>query len=374
MNTTDDQPGQPGAQSAQGRADRARRIIEEVAAAGRIPGMSVAVAGPQGILYSAAVGYADLAARRLSTVHDQYLWFSMTKIATATAAMRLHSDGVLDLEAPIATYLPSYRPHPRHGHPTTRQLLTHTAGLANPLPIRWVRPADQPEDPALLDRIVAKHGTPKRTVGARAAYSNIGYLLAARVMEAATGRSIQDCVRDTVLTPLAMYGTGYAYQEGSPRSVGYVRMPKAAVPALRWMLPAGIVGPRVDGYTSLRPFLVSGAGYGGLVGTVTDAAKLAAAHAAGPSYSDPALTSVDTERMRTITSPGKPFDHGIGWFRKPIDAQRTPPFVEHYGTGAGYWNAMRIYPDTRIAMVAMTNTTTTWNVDHLFTQLSSCFP
>jgi CubicO group peptidase (beta-lactamase class C family) len=373
MNSTGKQTGRPSAQSAQGDDDCARRIIEEVAAVGRIPGMSVAVAGPEGLIYSSALGYADLATRRPSTVQDQYLWFSMTKIATATAAMRLQADGVLDLDAPIGTYLPGYRPHVRHGHPTTRQLLTHTAGLANPLPIRWVRAADQPEDPALLDRIVAKHGTPTRTVGARAAYSNIGYLLAARVMEAATGRPVQDCVRDAVLTPLAMDGTGYAYQAGSPRSVGYVRLPRPVVPALRWVLPAGIVGPRADGHTSLRPFLVSGAGYGGLVGTVIDAAKLAAAHAAGSSYSNPALTSVDTEQMRTITATGKPFDHGIGWFRKPGDAQRTPAFVEHYGTGAGFWNAMRIYPDTGIAVVAMTNTTTAWNVDRLFTELHRCF-
>lgn len=38
----------------------------------------------------------------------------MTKIATATAAMRLHADGVLDLDAPIGINLPGYRPHPRH--------------------------------------------------------------------------------------------------------------------------------------------------------------------------------------------------------------------------------------------------------------------
>ena len=111
----------------------------------------------------------------------------MTKIATATAAVRLHAEGRLDLDAPIGTYLPDYRPPARHGHPTTRQLLTHTAGLANPLPIRWVRPEDQPEDPALLHRILEKHGSPKRSVGDRAAYSNIGYLLAGEVIEAVTG-------------------------------------------------------------------------------------------------------------------------------------------------------------------------------------------
>jgi hypothetical protein len=73
--------------------------------------------------------------------------------------------------------------------------------------------------------------------------------------------------------------------------------------------------------------------------------------------------------MRTITATGKRFDHGIGWFRKPTDAARTPAFVEHYGTGGGYWNAMRIYPRQRLALVAMTNTTAAWDFDQLFTQL-----
>jgi CubicO group peptidase (beta-lactamase class C family) len=132
---------------------------------------------------------------------------------------------------------------------------------------------------------------------------------------------------------------------------------------------APIVGQRVNGHTALRPFLVGGAAYGGLIGTVTDAVRLAAAHAASDSDTHPVLDQGDLETMRTISATGKPFDHGIGWFRKPADAHRTPAFVEHYGTGAGFWNAMRIYPDSRLAMVAMTNTNFTWDFDRLFTQL-----
>jgi CubicO group peptidase (beta-lactamase class C family) len=84
------------------------------------------------ILYSGAVRCADIAQRRDATPDDQYLWFSMTKIATATAAMRLHRDGLLDLDAPVGCYLSGYRPHPEHGHPTTRQLLRHTASPPTP--------------------------------------------------------------------------------------------------------------------------------------------------------------------------------------------------------------------------------------------------
>jgi CubicO group peptidase (beta-lactamase class C family) len=351
-------------------ADRARRIAEQVASAAKVPGMSFAVAGPQGVMHADAIGYADLGGGRKASVDDQYPWFSMTKIATATTALRLQADGHLDLDAPIGTYLSGYRPSTTHGHPTTRQLLTHTAGLGNPLPIRWVRPEGQPDDPALLDRVVQRSGTPRRTVGARASYSNIGYLLAGRVIEAVTGRPVQDAVRSAVLEPLGMRRSDYGYHADAPRSVGYVRINAALAPVLGWALPDGIVGPRVDGHTALNPFLVSGAAYGGLVGPVVDAVKLAAAHVAGASDAHPVLSDDDLHTMRSITEAGKPFDHGIGWFRKPADANRIPGFVEHYGTGGGHWNAMRIYPDTGIAMVAMTNTTFSWDFDTLFTELT----
>lgn len=77
---------------------------------------------------------------------------------------------------------------------------------------------------------------------------------------------------------------------------------------------------RVAGYTSLRPFLVNGAGYGGLIGTVSDAARFAAVDAAGPTDLHLLL---DQEQRRAITARGKRFDHGIGRFRKLADAKRS---------------------------------------------------
>ena len=369
MNTTHEYAATPEHQPVQQNAVEVARIAEEVAAAGKVPGISIAVASSRGLHYAGAIGYADLAQRRGATPEDQYPWFSMTKIATATAAMRLHAEGALDLDTPIGIHLPAYRPHAKRGHPTMRQLLTHTAGLGNPMPIRWVRPEHAPPDPTQLERIVRKHGTPRKKVGARAAYSNIGYLLAAEVIAAVTGRAVEDVVSEVVLEPIGMTATGYRYRPAAPRATGYVRVPAALVPALRALLPDGIVGPRVAGYTSLRPFLVNGAAYGGLIGTVSDAARFAATHAASASDPHPLLEQADLERMRTLTCRGKRFDHGIGWFRKPTDTDRSPGFVEHYGTGGGFWNAMRIYPEDGLAMVAMANTTAQWDVDQLFTGL-----
>ena len=151
--------------------------------------------------------------------------------------------------------------------------------------------------------------------------------------------------------------------------MGYARVPRIVRPALKAALPGGIVGPQVGPYASFRPFLVDGPAYGGLVGTAADAAKLAATHAATVTDPHPVLAQDDIEQMRTITASGKRFDHGIGWFRQPADATRVPGFVEHYGTGGGFWNAMRIYPQDRLAMVAMANTTAKWDIDRLFTQI-----
>ena len=88
----------------------------------------------------------------------------MTKIVTATAALRLADEGRLDLDAPAADYV-SYLRAPGPRQPTVRQLLTQTAGLANPLLIRWAHTAgaDTPDPEAMLRRLMSRrraNGTP----------------------------------------------------------------------------------------------------------------------------------------------------------------------------------------------------------------------
>ena len=102
------EPGRVARRAASEQLDEvARRTVEQFAKRSRIPGMSLAVATPDRQLFAVAVGLADLATRRAATTIDQYPWFSMTKIATATAAVQLHDDG---------------RPRPRCTH---RRLLAH---------------------------------------------------------------------------------------------------------------------------------------------------------------------------------------------------------------------------------------------------------
>lgn len=68
----------------------------------QVPGVAIAIAGPEGLREEAAAGYADLTARVAASADMVCPWFSMTKIVTATLAMRLVDRGLVDMDRPVA--------------------------------------------------------------------------------------------------------------------------------------------------------------------------------------------------------------------------------------------------------------------------------
>ena len=353
----------------------ARAAITDLMARHRVPGLTVAVTDADRLLYAEGFGHADLATGRPATADTGYLWFSMSKIATATAAMRLADDGRLDLDAPVRELVPAFAA--RSGPQTrVRQLLDHTAGAPNPLPVRWVLPADAPDADvaAFTRRVLARHGRPKRPAGGPARYSNLDYLVLAEAIAHAAGEPFEDHVGRALLVPAGMTATGYRHRNGAEHATGYVRLPRPLTPAVRAALPGGIVGDRHGRHVALRPFRVAGAGYGGLIGTAPDAARLLRLHLADGTINGTRILAPATARaMRTITTPGTPFDLGLGWFRRPTDRHAQPGFVEHWGTGGGYWNAMRLYPDLGLGIVVMANTTHGYDHHQLMSALTTAF-
>ena len=373
------QPTPPARRGDAGVLDTARATITALIGRHHVPGLSVAVTDADRLLFAEGFGHADLAARQPATPDTRYLWFSMSKIATATVAMRLADSGRLDLDAPISSIVPAYVA--RSGEqPRVRQLLNHTAGAANPLPVRWVLPADagDAEVTAFARRVLDRHPRPTKPTGGRARYSNLDYLLLAEIIARVTGEQFEDHMRQALLQPAGMTATGYTRSDARNGSgeyaTGYVRVPRGLGPLLRAALPAGIVGDRHGQQRALRPFRVAGAGYGGLIGSVTDAARLVRLHLADGTIDGARILAPDTARaMRTISTPGRPFDLGLGWFRRPADRQAQPAFVEHWGTGGGFWNAMRLYPELGLGVVVMANTTRAYDHDALMTALLPAF-
>jgi CubicO group peptidase (beta-lactamase class C family) len=338
-------------------------LADDVVARQAVPGLAVVVVGGDTPLTATAAGTADLHSGTPMSTAAACNWFSMTKIATATAAMMLVEQGRLDLDAPVAQYLGGMWPA-SFGAARVRHLLSHSSGLGNPIPIRWVHRAGAagPEPRAFLARLLAKQRRPRFAPGTRAAYTNVGYLALGEVVAEAARQPYESFVRQAVLEPLEMSRTSFAWDAtvAEPRATGHQKVARAWTPLIARMLPRGIVGPRAGRFVTLEPFELDGAAYGGLIGPVTDAARLVALFANGGTVDGNRLLHADTVRaMVTVSLGGKPFDLGLGWFRPRGD---DGPAVEHLGGGMGFFNLLRVDPTTGSGVAVMSNTTRNWEI------------
>ena len=326
-----------------------------------VPGVVVLVAGPEGVRAGGAAGFADIARQVPASAGMVCPWFSMTKIVTATAAMRLADRGVLDLDAPIAGQTPALRqvrPPGWASRITARHLLSHSAGLANPIPVRWVHDADQPApDPdAFLRGLLARHRKLRFEPGSRARYSNLGPLVLAAALATVTGQPFTELVQAEILGPLAMGATAFSFTpHARPRAaVGY--HPRRS--PMRLLLPRWVIGEPAGRWVALRPFLVDGPAYGGLVGPADELARFVQLHLRDGELDGTRILSPQaTAAMRQITMPGRRYDLGLGWFRPASQRNADPPFVEHLGGGAGFFNLIRIYPTRGLGIAIMGNVT-----------------
>ena len=326
-----------------------------------VPGLSVAVAKSDRVVWERGFGFADLTST-LATPATIFLWFSMTKIVTATAVLRLSERGDLDLDAPVDEYFRGFKVVSQPMPVSVRHLLSHSSGLANPMPIRWVRPVGTPapDQRAFVNRLLARHRKLKFVPDERASYSNLGYLVLGEVVSEVASVRYEEYVRDEILVPLGMNHTGFSYPElaGREAATAYQPLWRPLTPLFRAALPRGIVGPPHGRYVTFNPFYVKGLAYGGLLGGVDEAIRFVLLHLNGGQANGTRLLSPESvAMMQRITPRGGKRDFGLGWFRSHEAVQQRPAFVEHLGGGAGFWNVMRIYPEESLGVVMMGNTT-----------------
>jgi CubicO group peptidase (beta-lactamase class C family) len=353
--------GLPGA-GYPANAEALEAYLEEKIRTEGVPGLSVAVIKGRHTAWKRGFGIADVATSTPATPQTSYLWFSMTKIATATAIVRLAEEGKLDLDAPADEYYRGFKIVSQPAPVTIRHLLSHSSGLANPIPIRWVYPATGPvpDRRAFVERLLGRHRRLKSTPGERASYSNLGYQVLGEVISEVCGMRYEEYVRGEILSPLGIKRTGFAYPNhaGDGAATGYQPLWKPLTPLFRSALPRGIVGPRQGRYVTFKPFYVKGPAYGGLVGGVDEAARFIMVHLNGGEVDGTRLLSAGSvAEMQSVTPRGGKRDFGLGWFRSREAGQKRPAFVEHLGGGAGFWNVMRIYPEESLGVVMMGNTT-----------------
>ena len=271
---------------------------------------------------------------------------SVTKMMTATALLVLADQDRCRLEDPSGRYLPSEvvdRFRDRTGRPygaavTLRQLLDHTSGLPNFFsqpPIleavqhgggrRRFTPAD------LVDLAVAGE-PPSSPPGTARAYTDTGFVLAGLIIEALTGRPLQQAYRELVLDPAGMADTWLESSSEAPRR-------------------RDIASHDFDGrdITDMDP-TVDWAG-GGLVSTAGDLAAFLRALTRGQLVS----TGAWSEMTRWQPGPAGYYDdYGLGLGRYRFPAAQV---VGHHGV----WGAFAFWSPELDAVI--TGTVNTGRVD-----------
>ena len=126
---------------------------------------------------------------------------SISKVVTAIAVQQLVERGQLDLESPIETLIDWDLPY-CYGRATTRDLLTHRAGIGE----RFTRQSTpRAEEILALEQFLREAlPPPVAPVGETVTYSNFGISLAGLIVEKLAGRSFAEYARQEIFLPAGM--------------------------------------------------------------------------------------------------------------------------------------------------------------------------
>jgi len=214
-----------------------------------------------------------------------------------TQALRRVRSGDIGLDDQVQRYLPDFD-GPGKDRVTVRQLLAHTSGLPAFRPYHECVPKPDPAQAraaALAEPLISAPGS-------TCCYSDIGFIALGELCAAVAGCGLDQLVRELVLGPLGMDGSGYRPSAGLAGRI-------AATEHVAGLAKIGVV------HDENAEALGGISGHAGLFGTVSDLAKYAGAWAAGESGPAEALGLpgwLRAEALRCQTD-GLAGRRGLGW-------------------------------------------------------------
>jgi CubicO group peptidase (beta-lactamase class C family) len=258
-------------------------------------------------------------------------------VATTTAAMILEEEGRLELERPVAAYLPELRDPAKAGI-TVRMLLTHRGGLEAFAPLF----REHRGRAAYLEQIDLR--PLRHPPGTVTLYSDWDLVLLQLVIERVTGTTLDAFVRDRITAPLGMSDTGYNPDPGVRD-----RIAATEVDTARGGLIWGVVhDPNAWAMGGM-------AGHAGLFGTAGDLAVFAQTMLNGGSYGGARIVSPATLARWTAPQVAGA-SRALGWDtpsgRSSAGRHFGPRSFGHTGyTGTSLW----IDPERGLFVVLLTN-------------------
>lgn len=330
----------------------AEQVLREAIAAQAFPGCAWGVfAGGSATAQGAMGRFTYDAGSQPVTPETVYDIASITKVAATTAAaMLLYQRGLLDLETPVAELLPGFvigRPPGSFArHVRLRHLLAHNSGL-----------------PGYVD-LFRTHSTPggilraclelplETPPGARAEYSDPGFILLGKAIEVIVGEPLVRWVQREILLPLGMTSSVFC----PPLAARPFIPPTEEDSALRFRVIQGEVQDE-------NAYILNGAaGHAGLFSNVPDLLRfaeeiLATGEAPGISHS-PRLFHMGTLELFAMRQEPEGSSRALGWDTPSEESTSGRHFsarsIGHLGfSGCSLWIDLA----AGIAVVLLTNRT-----------------
>lgn len=309
----------------------ARALAEDVVAAARLPGLSVAVALDGKLVFAEGFGFADLEAQTPVTPETRYRTASVCKLVTVTALAKLVEKQKVALDGSIHEHV-HYDP-PQGEDISFRQLAAHLGGVEHYSGADRADEMAKHHATATGSLAVFAHKPLVSVPGTTYRYSTHGYTLLGAALEGASGQDFLALCATELFTPLGMSHTGPDLRREARADVaplyelgpeGPVRVAAPEDPSYKW--PAG-----------------------GLVSTPSDLVRLGRAYLEG---FVPAALVEEFWRPQTLAD-GRSLDLGIGWrLSSDRDGRRV---IEHAGSMEGARSVLCVYPEHGLVIALMTN-------------------
>jgi CubicO group peptidase (beta-lactamase class C family) len=307
-----------------------------------VPGVALGVIS-DGVVTVKGLGVTNVEDPLPVTVHTVFPIASISKTFAATAMMRLVEQGKIDLHAPVRRYLPAFRVRDEAASRdvTVWHLLTHLGG--------WEGQVSGPDrGTETLTNFVSSITDLMQVAppGAAWSYNNAGFTIAGRVIEVATGTSINRAIRDLVFQPLGLEHAGTSTGE-------FITERFAAGHLTR------------DGKATLmRPFVASTSVTAGGVGLcITDLMTYARFHMGDGTAANGqrVLTRASLALMQTPQAHKQSTDDdiGIAWHLRTVGPVHT---VSHGGTLSGHILLLELVPERNFAIAILTNSNVGWRL------------
>lgn len=286
----------------------------------------------------AVSGFANAKAGYPLVNDSLFMIGSISKIYTATLAMRLMEQGVLDLDTPVINYVPEFRlAHEGLADAVTiRMLLSHTSGFDGDRFTSYGRGDDSYEKAIAEFTSLEQWFQP----GSFYSYNNAGFYLTGYIIQRLTGKTYETNLMEEIFAPLGLENS-FIYPED----------------ALNKSWAVGHVVDRVSGvsFTPASHLPRHANPAGGVLQSVGDLLTFAQMHLNHGEINAKRIISAENARLMqepVIEADTYNRHYGIGW---SIYDRPTGMSVGHGGAWGGHRANLILFPQHNYAHASLGN-------------------